>query len=400
MKTTMCMIRRVKGVFLFLLLLIASNTMAFAGKPPVVTTRPIDYNIQYFTAPNGGAVSSFEDMNSSGAVVGNYFTDSIHVSGYLYDPRVSVTNAIDLRSLVTMPTGSEDWYITYPRSINNFGAIVTTVWHATEGERAMLLDPNGPKDASGKWIAAWLPNLPGPTSTTTMPIKINDHGDILLCASFYTTNASEHVPYVFNPGIYVPEDAFDVVELGFPIYDTGTIDMSFPAPGQPLRFAGVSAGRTASFRYTLEVTLEGTLETFPMQDVDVFSINGYGTFCGRQAISTIGKGGKLTWSSQTFRFNPSTDTAVTSLGTSGKYALDINDSNDVATNGKFLIHSEKGTLDLNTLVVGSAADVDYFKTHNGFESLLTQRTDNGFPVMALKVGGLGCILVPSVPPQP
>ena len=337
MKTTMCMIRRVKGVFLFLLLLIASNTMAFAGKPPVVTTRPIDYNIQYFTAPNGGAVSSFEDMNSSGAVVGNYFTDSIHVSGYLYDPLVSVTKAIDLRSLVTMPAGSEDWYITYPRSINNFGAIVTTVWHATEGERAMLLDPNGSKDAtSGKWIAVWLPDLPGSTSTTTMPLKINDHGDILLCASFYTTNASKHVPYVFNPGIYVLEDAFAVVELGFPIYDTGTIDMSFPVLGQPLRFAGVSAGRTASFRYTLG----GALETFPMQDVDVFSINGYGTFCGRQTVSTIGRGGKAVLSPQTFRV----DSGITTVGTGGRYALDINNSHDIVTNGKSLTHNSKVTV--------------------------------------------------------
>ena len=391
MKTTTCTVRRrTNGGCLFVLLFIASNTMAFAGKPPVVSTKPIDYRIQYFTAPNSGPVSSIEDMNESGAVVGNYFTDSTHVSGYLYDPLLSVSSAINLHSQYLLPAG---WYITYPRSINNFGAIVTTVWHATEGERAMLLDPNGSKDAtSGKWIAVWLPDLPGSTSTTTMPLKINDHGDILLCASFYTTNASKHVPYVFNPGIYVLEDAFAVVELGFPIYDTGTIDMSFPVLGQPLRFAGVSAGRTASFRYTLG----GALETFPMQDVDVFSINGYGTFCGRQTVSTIGRGGKAVLSPQTFRV----DSGITTVGTGGRYALDINNSNDIVTNGKSLIHSEKGTLDLSTLVIGTAADVDYFKRSYSFESLLTQRTGNGFPVMALKVGGLGCILVPSVPPQP
>ena len=194
MKTTMCMTRRVKGVFLFLLLLIASNTMAFAGRPPVVSTKPIDYRIQYFTAPNSGPVSRFEDMNESGAVVGNYFTDSTHVSGYLYDPLLSVSSAINLHSQYLLPAG---WYITYPRSINNFGVIVAIVWHATEGERAMLLNPNGTQDqATGKRLATWLPNLAG--SVGTYPRKINDQGDILLCAYFST---GEYVPYVYSPGI-------------------------------------------------------------------------------------------------------------------------------------------------------------------------------------------------------
>ncbi|MEJ7591181.1 MAG: hypothetical protein WKF77_06500 [Planctomycetaceae bacterium] len=367
-------------------LVLGWHESAVAGKPPVVTAKPIDYNIQYFTAPNGGAVSHFEDMNSSGAVVGNYYTDSSHVSGYLYDPFRSVTTAVDLHSLATLPSG---WYITYPRGINNAGAIVATVWHATLGERAMLLDPNGPKDANGKWIAAWLPDLPA--SIATMPRRINDHGDILLCAVFSTT-AGEYVPYVCNPGIYSPTDAFDAMELGFNIADMMNIDMSFPVAGQPLTFAGVCSGGAASFRYTLG----GTLETFSMQNVNVFSINGYGTFCGRQTISTIGKGGRTTLSSQTFRL----DSAITSVGTTGKYALDINNSNDIAANSKFLIHNEKGTLDLNTLVIGTAADVNYFKGSYSFESLLTERSGNGFPVMGLKVGDLGCILVPSVPLQP
>ena len=364
------------------------NQPSFAGKPPVVSTKPIDYKIQYFTAPNGGPVSRFEDMNESGAVVGNYYTDSTHVSGYLYDPLLSVSSAINLHSQYLLPAG---WYITYPRSINNFGAIVAIVWHATYGERAMLLNPSGAQDqATGKRLATWLPDLAG--SVGTYPRKINDQGDILLCAYFST---GEYVPYVYSPGINGSTE-YGPTELGFNVFDTMNMDMSSRLSGEPLQFAGVMPGGNQSFHYTLG----GSFQTFPMQSASVFAINNNGTFCGRQAISAIGKGGKLTWSSQTFRFNPSTDTAVTSLGTSGKYALDINDSNDVATNSKFLIHSEKGTLDLNTLVVGSAADVNYFKTEYGFESLLTQRTGNGFPVMALKVGGLGCILVPSVPPQP
>lgn len=94
------------------------------------------------------------------------------------------------------------------------------------------------------------------------------------------------------------------------------------------------------------------------------------------------------------------DSAITTVGTAGKYALDINNSNDIAANSKFLIHNEKGTLDLNTLVTGTAADVDYFKRSYSFESLLTERTGTSFPVMGLKVGDFGCILVPSVPSQP
>ena len=389
MKTTTCTVRRrTNGGCLFVLLFIASNTMAFAGKPPVVSTKPIDYRIQYFTAPNSGPVASFEDMNESGAVVGNYFTDSTHVSGYLYDPLLSVSSAINLHSQYLLPAG---WYITYPRSINNFGVIVAIVWHATEGERAMLLNPNGTQDqATGKRLATWLPDLAG--SERTFPKKINDQGDILLCAYFST---GEYVPYVYSPGINGSTE-YGPTELGFNVFDSMNMDMSSRLSGEPLRFAGVLPGGNESFHYTMG----GPLKRFPMQTVSVFAINSHGTFCGRQAFSTIGRGGKLTWSSQTFRFNPSTDTAVTSLGTSGKYALDINDSNDVATNSKFLIHSIKGTLDLNTLVVGSSADVNYFKTGYSFESLLTQRTGNGFPVMGLKVGDLGCILVPSVPPQP
>lgn len=371
-----------------LTVLMGWNAPSFAGKPPVVSTKPIDYRIQYFTAPNSGPVSSIEDMNESGAVVGNYFTDSTHVSGYLYDPLLSVSSAINLHSQYLLPAG---WYITYPRSINNFGVIVAIVWHATEGERAMLLNPNGTLDqATGKRVAIWLPDLAG--SVGTYPRKINDQGDILLCAK---SSTGEYVPYVYSPGINGSTE-YGPTELGFNVFDSKTMNMSSRLPGEPLRFAGVLPGRNESFHYTMG----GPLLKFSMQSVDVFAINSHGTFCGRQAISTIGRGGKLTWSSQTFRFNPSTDTAVTSLGTSGKYALDINDSNDVATNSKFLIHSEKGTLDLNTLVVGSSADVNYFKTGYSFESFLTQRTGNGFPVMGLLVGDLGCILVPSVPPQP
>jgi hypothetical protein len=243
------------------------------------------------------------------------------------------------------------------------------------------------------WSAAWLPDLP--QSVATFPRKINDDGDILLVGIVN----GQYVPYVYNPGLY-PEAGPDAAPTVFPfaIYDVSNIDMSFPPGGSPPQFAGVLPGGNATFHYTLG---DAAPQTFAMPAAIVFSINGNGTFCGRYSATTIGKGGKATTTQVPFHFNPEMQASPTVLGDAGlSYPLDIDDSDDVVTFGKYLVHSGAGKLDLNALVVGSASDVTYFR-QNAFRDRahLTERDSaTGFPVIGTRVGDAGCLLTPLPPP--
>ena len=176
---------------------------AAQGHPPERPPPPVLYDITYFDMPyavESGTGPIVYGMNNAGCVVGTYVNAGTSLSsGFLYDPSVDPSNAMDLNDIVQ--PGLPGWHIESGRSINDAGDIAGTIrQYGDDLVNPCVIDMN---------VNVAPPQLPQLTRIELDPVEfdsfysvsagINSSGDI--------TGRIERTDgtwggFLYNPGIY------------------------------------------------------------------------------------------------------------------------------------------------------------------------------------------------------
>jgi hypothetical protein len=217
------------------------------------------------------------------------------------------------------------------------------------------------------------------------------------------SDGTQHGVFIYNTGLYSDSGAASEPEvLPFTTFvnNSAGAKLNDPSADGKLQVVGRLGDVNGTvFRYTVG---DEYLEKFPeMLYPGVGTINGHGEFCGRVKFPRINP-------LLPFRYNPDRNVPSSPEMLGNKtdqpngFAYDINDSRDVVIGigGEFLYHNEKGMLKLDNLVVGSDADVVYWRMSDWTSSCLTERCyvnvlDNTkYPCIGTRTADLGCLLIP------
>jgi len=221
------------------LVILAGSPRPGQAAPPKSSPPPIYYHIQYFTGPGGNEIGDVVGMNNSGVMVGRYYPNGLS-SGFLYDPAVNPTQAVDLNDLVDVPAG---WTIAYATDVNDFGGLLVGI------EKITQRDSSQPDfEAHGLLVdmrsVPWL-TIPLPDAAAGMNVcfgrHINNNGDILATFPIDPDNIWGLAGvYLYNAGMYRdtgldPEPTV----LPLPLMNRSRAALNDPVPGRPLQVAGV-----------------------------------------------------------------------------------------------------------------------------------------------------------------
>lgn len=381
------------------LVMLAGSPRPGQAAPPKSAPPPIYYHIQYFTGPGGNEIGGVLGMNNSGVMVGRYYANGLS-SGFLYDPAINPTQAVDLNDVVDVPAG---WTIAYATDVNDFGGLLVGI------EKIAQRDSSQPDfEAHGLLVdmrsVPWLP-IPLPDAAAGMNVcfgrHINNNGDIVATFPFDPNNIWGLAgAYLYNAGIYRdtgPDPAPTVLPLT--LSERGHVALNDPIPGRPLQVAGRGADGNA-LRYTVG---DAAPEVFALQlNAGSPALNGYGVICGRARVLKT-KGNQYVW--RPFRFDPETQMSPRFIGSesaqAGQIAWDINNDGDVILDHYLYRNSTLVTID--DCVSGPSGD--FWRTSLRGVSHCTQRTLNGFPILGGTMNKLdpdftwGCLLTPKTTPQ-
>lgn len=318
---------RFLGLSVALVALIAGLIPAFAAKPGGggSTLPKVRYQIQLWSTPGGGT-GFINDMNTQGQVIGWYKTSSGEKRAYLYDPSVNLTQAIDLNTIATPPTG---WVIASAVGINDFGMIVGYLEPVgTDGtiRAGYILDISAASPV--------LQPIPDSEWSNTLPRAINEDGDIL---GLYVNANGFYGAYIYNPA----EDPLPVdlgIELQHAEYCAINNSTATRGPQIALQIRdGSNAGIATRW------TRAGGFETpLPGTNTSVRDINDSGMICGG-TTAKLGKGPLQTYP---FRYTNSLEI----LASPGLLAASrINSAGDLLV-GNLMYREGTGFLKLDDLI--------------------------------------------------
>ena len=211
--------------------------------PPDSELPPVEYIPAYVaTATNELLVN---DLNDSAMAVGWYVHTSGVQNGWIYDPSVDVSTAIDLNDLAIDGLdddgdGLNDWYIASAVGLNNNGLVVGYVrpFDDPTYRAGFVLDLD----------TMIVHSLPDQNLADSYARRVNDNGDVL---GQFVGADDLHYAYVFNPGLRGDADA-DIEVINTPVGSQRT-ELSNPPPGVPTQIVGGANDGSATgviFQYT------------------------------------------------------------------------------------------------------------------------------------------------------
>lgn len=392
---------------------LAAATTAQAGKPGggggTTPPPPVRYRVNYFAPPAGATnFNRVSAMNESAAMVGDCYSWGTAGShrGFLYDPLIDPQQAIDLNDLVQVPAG---WLIRAGLGINDRGAIVAAIIKLSALDPAqpgyeihgLLIDTRQPL-VDGKWASIPIPDLAPMISYSK---GINNNGDIVGVFE----QDGQIGGYVYNTGLYRESGPDPVPQvLPFALGSRYPLLLNDPVAGRTLQVVGLLTDGTV-FEYTAGAAGPESFPALSTYDVTFDSINGYGEFCGGVRVRKS-KGNQTVL--RPFRFDPELQSSPTLLGSetehAGLFATDVNNSSDVVAYGgsnigECLFHKSAGAFNLDSLVTGTADEVNLWLNFRSGPIYMTERVDlgsttvPGFPVLGTTGGSIGAVLVPVLP---
>ncbi len=300
-----------------------NDTQVLAGraKPPAIPK----FQLQYWDIPNRDETHqpSVGSMNVHGQIAGFYVHNNGAYRGYLYDPKISATTAMDLESTFGTAGLPEGWQIERAVTINDDGVIsgyMTTIDPETGVKRGwpFLLDTL----ADNPEVVP----MPDVTAITSCyPTDFNNAGDIL-CR--YSLDGKTYY-FFFNPALdSEPYFQDQPVASG--------VALSNPTANQPaqvmLRLLDGSLQRW--------IPEWNTLAAVGVSGIYVDDVNDAGHVAGQYQTRPMRL---ITPPPQKF-----------GLGYANAYS--INNSDDVAIDDGYIYRDDTGYIYLKTYLSGSKAD--------------------------------------------
>ena len=314
--------------------------MASAGNTvPPPPLPPVRFKLTVISGPSGWEV---KDMNNYGEMVGFYSDAGGRRHAFLVEPGAAV-QVVDLETLVTAPQG---WYVATAYGINDQGTIVGALGQVgtpfTDRRRGYVLH----RPAFGP---AALELLPDSGWSVTYGEAINDDGTVL--GIFYDVQG--YGAYIYDPLLYGP--GAQVLPL---VSEQWDLRLNNSMGARPAQVAGNLLSGPA-FVYTLGASAP---VTYPGLDPSayLFGINDAGTFCG--GVNYTQSKPQLTRSiafryGATYQQFPATGGSASSINRAGDMAIRANPTQ---------LYSEGyGVMNLDSLVVGNAADLALWKNRYG-----------------------------------
>lgn len=314
--------------------------------PPPAPLPPVRYKLTVFTMPSAG--STVFDMNNHGELVG-YYQDAANLRhAFVIDPAAG-SQVIDLGTLVTPPDG---WYVSTAYGINDQGSIVGALGQvgisSTDRRRGFVIH----RPAVGPAV---LELLPDSGWNVTYGEAINEDGTVL--GIFHSD--TWYGAYVYDPQRYglTPQ----VLPFTAGIWN---LRLNNSMGVRPAQVAGALPGNLP-FVYTLGAVAP---VTYPGLDPSAWldGINDAGTFCG--GVNYTQSKPRLTRKiafryGATYQQFPVTSSFASSINLAGDMAIPANSS---GTSSPTQLYSEGyGVMDLDSLMVGNAADLELWKNRYG-----------------------------------
>ncbi|HAN96904.1 MAG TPA: hypothetical protein DCQ98_05465 [Planctomycetaceae bacterium] len=339
---------------LVLAALLAASLVTFeplTAKLPLAAATVVKYQLQYWDIPGRTGPIYVENINDAGQIVGYYKpTPTADARGFLYDPRLSTTQAFDFEALIGGAGLPPGWSLSVARDINNHGMILgqmsstdpvtgkSLVW-------PFLLDTT----AEDLQIA---PLVLPEQITFCKAYAINDNGDTL--CTYLDPEASKFRNIFFNPFVHETPILLDPEVLSY--------HLSNPTDGSPAMVGGMMGGS-----YPLGTTAYWAVPELGVQTyttmaafTSVSDMNDAGHFCGVYANRPMRM---ITLPPTTFAY--------------GTVARAINNADDVVIEGGYVYRNETGLTLLKNLLSGSRTDLSTWgKATRTKCNLLTERQAN------------------------
>lgn len=295
------------------------------------TSSVVKYRLQYWDVPGRTGPITVENINDRGQVVGYYKpTPTAAYRGFLYDPRLSATQAFDLETLIGGAGLPPGWYISVARDINNHGMIL--------GQMAST-NPDTGKPLAWPFLLDTTSEAPQvvpldlPESITKcLASAINDNCDTLL--NYPDAASASFRQLFFNPFVHDEPILLDP--------DAISAHLSNPVDGSPAMVGGTIRGANLAYWAIPELGVQ-TYSSLAAP-VGANDMNDAGHLCGIYGNSGSSRPMRLiTLPPTTFAY--------------GTTAWAINNADDVVIEGGYIYRNETGLTLLRNLLIGSRSDL-------------------------------------------